>query len=92
MSWRPHPRMARTDPSWPECWGTCDRCGFIGNLVDLSWQFDWAGTRMQNLQILVCESCYDVPSEAAKRTIVLPPDPPPKFNTRPEQYDIEENA
>jgi hypothetical protein len=49
---------------------------------------------MQNLRILVCRDtgggCLDVPSEAALRTIVLPPDPPPVFNARPEAYPIDE--
>ncbi len=62
----------------------------ITNHYKMSWQHDWAGTRMQNLRILACENCLDAPSEAALRTIVLPPDPPPVFNARPEPYPIDE--
>lgn len=92
--WRPHPKGARVNPASPQAWGTCDRCGFIKNLADLNWQYDWQGPRMQNLRLLVCKDtgggCLDAPSEAAKRTIIIPPDPPPVFNARPEQYAIDE--
>src|ERR1700676_408083 len=91
---RPHPKGARVNPSSPEAWGTFERCGFIKNLADLNWQFEWQGLRMQNLRILVCRDtgggCLDVPSEAALRSIVIPPDPPPVFNARPEPYPIDE--
>lgn len=82
--------MAATDPSNPRCWATCDRCGWVGNLINLNFQYDWAGTRLINKRILVCDKCLDDPSEAARRTIVLPPDPPFIANTRPEQYAIDE--
>lgn len=44
--------------------------------------------QLQNIRILVCSQCLDVPSIQLK-TIILPPDPLPVFNPRPEQYDIE---
>lgn len=42
---------------------------------------------MQNLRILVCKgnNCLDTPQEQL-RTIVLPPDPEPIINARPELY------
>lgn len=89
MAWRPHPRMAATDPSSPRAWGTCDRCGFVGNLVDLRFQYDWRGMQLQNLRILVCDPCYDTPQRQLG-TIVLPPDPVAVKNARPEPYAIDE--
>lgn len=86
---RPHPRRAETDPSSPRAWATCDRCGFITNHYKLSWQFDWAGTQLINKRILVCESCLDDPQRQLG-TILLPPDPMPIMNARPERYAIDE--
>lgn len=89
MSWRPHPKGAEVNPSFPRAWGTCDSCGFVLNHHKLQEQFQWAGTILQNTHFLVCERCLDVPNEAL-RTIVIPPDPPPIMNARVEQYDIDE--
>lgn len=89
MSWRPHPKGADTNPESPRCWGTCDSCGMIYNLEKFSWQRQWSGMQLINLRYLVCDECYDIPNEQF-RTIILPPDPPPVFNTRPEPYTIDE--
>jgi hypothetical protein len=80
---------ARTSQSRPQAHAICDRCGGRFNLVDLSWQFDWRGTAIQNLRILVCSECYDQP-QAQLRSIVLPIDPEPLLNARPELYAINE--
>jgi len=90
MAWRPHPRLADTDPSSPRGWATCQRCGFIANLYKLEFQRDWRGMRIQNLQILVCEPCYDT-YQRQLGTIILPPDPTGLENARPEPYPIDEN-
>ena len=84
---RPHGR-ATIDRSFPRALGVCDRCGFLYNHDTLQWQFDWRGPRLQNLRILVCAGCLDVPQENL-RTITLPADPVPIMNARPEQYDVE---
>jgi hypothetical protein len=87
---RPHPRRAETDPGSPKSWATCDRCGFITNHYKLSWQFDWAGTKLVNKRILVCEGgCLDEPQRQLG-TILLPPDPMPIMNARPERYALDE--
>lgn len=88
MAYRYHGR-ASVDSSNPAAWGTCDRCGFNYNLKNLSWQFDWAGTRLINKGLLVCGSCLDKPSPWL-RALVLPPDPPPVMNARPEAYLVDE--
>lgn len=86
---RPHPRGAETNPSFPRAWATCQRCGFIVNHYKLSWQFQWAGTRLTNLRVLVCDTCLDVPQRQLG-TVLLPPDPMPIMNARPEQYAMDE--
>lgn len=74
---------ATVSVSSPRAFGICDRCGFRYNHDQLAWQFQWQGPRLQNIRILVCQSCMDTPQEQL-RTIVLPPDPVPIFNARPE--------
>lgn len=86
---RPHPRLAQVDPSSPRAWGTCDRCGFVTNLNKLSWQHEWAGLQLINKRILVCTPCHDTPQRQLG-SIVLPPDPMPVMNARPENYRIDE--
>jgi hypothetical protein len=67
----------------------CDRCGFLFNHPDLTFQYQWQGVKLQNKRILVCENCSDKPSQFL-RAITLPPDPLPIFNPRPEFYSIDE--
>ncbi len=82
---RPH-GDAQVSARSPRALGVCDRCGFLKNHDELRWQFDWQqGPRLFNLRILVCRSCEDQPQENG-RTIVLPPDPVPIANPRPEDY------
>lgn len=47
--------------------------------------------QLQNLRILVCDECLDVPAIQLK-TIILPPDPLPVLNPRPEAYDLIVNS
>lgn len=88
MPWRQHGR-ARVDPSNPSAFGSCDRCGFLHNLNDLVWQFEWRGTQLQNTRFRVCRICLDVPQEQL-RAKLLGPDPLPVPNPRPEMYAEEE--
>ena len=90
MPWRPHGR-ARVDPDNPQSWAVCDRCGNLWNHSDLAWQYQWMGTKLQNTRELVCPECMDQASEFLK-TIILPPDPPPVFNTRPEPYYLDNRS
>lgn len=86
---RRHPRRAETDPSAPEAWATDDRSGFVGNHRDLRWQYEWAGLKLVNKRILVFEDELDQPQRQLG-TIILPPDPLPIDNARPENYAIDE--
>jgi len=86
---RPHGHY-EVNPSHPRALGTCDFCGRIFNHEKLRWNFQWVGPKLQNQRFLVCNDCWDVPQEQL-RTIVLPPDPEPIFNARPENYVSDNN-
>jgi len=81
--------MARTNPRWPQGWSTCQRCGFIANLVDLQWQQQWRGTQLMSINLQVCERCLDIPQRQLG-AIILPPDPPPLLDALPEPYPVDE--
>src|SRR5678816_1879769 len=81
---RQHGR-ANISQTYPRALAICDRCGATYNHIDLKWQYQWRGTRLQNIQRLVCESCLDIPPEQL-RVIILPMDPVPIMNARPENY------
>lgn len=84
---RPHSRYTVSRSS-PRARGVCDRCGFQYQLSELEYQYQWAGTRLQNLQRRVCETCMDIPQEQL-RAIILPPDPLPVNDPRVELYSAE---
>lgn len=80
---------ARINARNPRAAGQCDRCGFIYNHINLSWQYDWAGASLINKRILVCEQCNDVP-QSQLRAIVVPADPVPIQNPRVTDYRLAE--
>jgi hypothetical protein len=87
---RPHGR-ASISARHPRALAVCQRCGFMYNLDQLKWQWDWQfGPRLRNLMIQVCPTCLDVPQESG-RTIVLPPDPVPVAFPLPENYAHADN-
>lgn len=71
-------------------WTTCDRCGLIDNLSRMQFQYDFlGGSTPQNLHLLHCSRCMD-DLNYQRKLIIIPPDPPPIFNTRPENYVVDE--
>jgi hypothetical protein len=68
--------------SKPEAWFFCDRCGFRKMHKDGAFQFDWRGTKLADLRILVCKPCLDDAQEQL-RTIIIGPDPIPVRYPRP---------
>lgn len=80
----PHGR-AKVDARSPRAFAVCDRCGFLYNHKDLHWQYDFRGRSLANLRILVCDICEDTPQPQLKPRII-PPDPMPIMNARPERY------
>lgn len=90
MSYASRSGQAKTNSRDPRAFGVCGRCGRWFNHFRLRFQFDWAGTKLINKQVLVCKPCYDIPQQQL-RVIVLPADPMPIRNPRPENFDEEEN-
>lgn len=86
---RRHPKRARVSATQPSSWATDDRSGFIGNHKNMVWQFEWGGTRLINKRILVYPDMLDRPQRQLG-SVVIPPDPVPVMNARPEQYFIDE--
>lgn len=86
---RRNPRRAEVDPFSPRGWATSDRNGHVGNLERMQFQFEWRGSTVQNTRVLVHEDELDIPQRQLG-TLFIPPDPPPLFGARPENYDIDE--
>lgn len=74
---------ARTSLRNPQAKGLCDSCGFWYQLSDLRQQMQWRGTSLAWTGEMVCPRCYDTPQEQL-RSIILPPDPYPRANPRPD--------
>src|SRR5687767_9632861 len=85
MAWVRYSRASVNSQS-PRALGCCDRCGFDWNRYRLTPQSDWRGPRLQNLGILVCPDCLDIPQQNGQRTILLPPDPVPILNPRQDPH------
>lgn len=85
MAWVRY-RYASVSATNPQALGTCDRCGMTYQHNQLAFQYDWRGARIQNLRILVCPGCTDTPQENGQRAILIPPDPVPIQNPRPDQH------
>lgn len=81
---------ARVSATNPQAAAICDRCGFVFNHVDLKFQFDYAGAGLYNKRILVCDRCDD-DAQPQMKAIVLPPDPVPVLNPRPQDYSLANN-
>ncbi len=51
-------------------------------------QFQWAGPKLQNLELYVCtRTCLDKP-QAQLKSIVIPADPTPVWRPFPENYAV----
>lgn len=81
---RAHGR-ALVDPQNPRAFGVCDRCRFLYNLETLVFQHEWQGNQLVNLWLRVCPRCLDKPHEFT-RPPILPPDPVPVYQPRPDDY------
>lgn len=89
MAYASRAGRARTSPSSPAAFSVCDRCGFWYNHVDLRIQEVYAGSGLLNINLLVCNQCWDVPNENT-RAIALPADPTPIVNPRVEPFLYDE--
>lgn len=93
MAYRWHPKNAEVDPDNPRAWGTCDRCGFVFQLHRLQFQYAYQGSSIPiSTNFLVCDTgCLD-PLNPQDLPYILPPDPMPVFNARPEPYALDETS
>ncbi len=85
MAYASRSGRAITNPGRPEAFAVCDRCGLWHNHKNLSYQYEWQGTKLQNLNLLVSRECLDIPQPQLKARI-LPADPVPIMNPRPENF------
>jgi hypothetical protein len=85
MSYASQSGRARTSSRNPRAFAVCQRCGIWYNRDSLNFQTDWRGTALQNLYILVCQKCLDVPQEQL-RAIAIPADPVPIFYPSVEDF------
>lgn len=90
MAWR-YSGRATANPGNPRAFAVCDRCGIWFNHFKLTAQKEWSGTRLVNLNLLVCTQCLDVP-QAQLKARILPPDPMPILNARVENFNTAENT
>ncbi len=75
----------KVDPQNPRGYGECDYCGHFYNLETLEYQTEWMGAAIKRTGFRQCPECLDKPQEQL-RTIVLPPDPIPLKDPRPDKY------
>jgi hypothetical protein len=58
----------------------------------MQFQYDYmGGSSPQNLGLIVCGMCLD-DLAFQQKLLILPPDPQPIFNTRPENYVVDETS
>jgi hypothetical protein len=75
---------ARVDSRHPEAFAVCDTCGFWRNRSDLRADRQYQGNEIIDTGFLVCfDTCLDIP-QAQNSTPILPADPRPVLNPRPE--------
>lgn len=89
MTYRPSPKYASKDAR-RGAWCSCDDCGMIWNQSDMQFQYDFVGGPVPVSQgWLRCPRCItDLTYQ--RKLLVLPPDPAPIYNTRPENYTVDE--
>lgn len=88
-----NPSRAEVNADNPAGWATCDTCGFVTNHNKLAWERQWFGPALRNTGFLLCEGCIEKSKPAPfLQTLILPPDPPPLMNARPENYAADENS
>lgn len=78
---------ARVNTRAPAGFAACDYCSTWYNLVDLKPQYEWSGTTLRDTGFLACHRCISEPQQQL-RAIMLPPDPLPLSNPRPELFRV----
>lgn len=86
MSGPYHPTgRAKVSIKNPQAIGVCQRSGFWYQRAVLRPQYEWAGVKLQNLELYVSPEHYDTPQHQLK-TIVIPADPLPVYRPFPEDF------
>lgn len=89
MGWSSRSGRAVTNPNSPRAQAVCDRCGMWYSHYTLVWQYEWSATRLYNKRLLVCtRTCLDRPQPQLQARI-LPPDPVPIRDPRPEWFALD---
>jgi hypothetical protein len=81
---------AVTDARNPRAFAVCDECGAWHNRFRLQEQMEFAGDGLINQHRLVCPRCISKPQEQF-RTPILPADPVPIDDPRPETPELNQN-
>ena len=85
MAWLNYRGRVRVDPQNPRGYGVCDFCGIQYQLERLEYQTEWQGPVLRRTGFRQCPVCLDRPNMQL-RTVILPPDPVPLKDPRPELY------
>lgn len=75
---------AVTDSQRPQAHAICDSCGERYNRHELKAQFEYRGDSLEDTGFRYCWRCISDPQPQLK-PVILPPDPVPIQNPRPEQ-------
>ncbi len=66
------------------------RCGFVYSANRMQFQYQFRGGSVpMNTRLIVCDTCLD-DMNYQQSLLIIPPDPPPMFNTNPENYAVDE--
>ncbi len=87
----PHDRRTPTNLRNPQYVGFCERCGEKWYHAALSFQYEYRGPSLGNLNLLVCPQCNDRPNEQLRTIVIGPEGLPPKPRPAPNFYD-QQNA
>lgn len=82
---------ARLDPQHPVAQAVCDYCGTWWSLPDFRRQFEFYGDSLEDTGYLACPRCLSQPQPQLS-TPILPEDPVPVLNPRPEYYSTPADA
>lgn len=88
MSWWASRGKARVSATNPRAFGLCDCCSFQYNLCDLTYQYQYAGQKLQNTHLRVCRTCLDIPNHRFN-PYAIPADPAPVYDPRLENFVLE---
>lgn len=88
MAWGDIQGRARTNPRAPQAKAVCDGCGEWRLHAELKPLMEYSGNALFWTGFLVCPRCLDKPQDQF-RTPILPPDPVPIVNPRPEFFSLD---